>query len=225
MTLIVFDFETTSADPLTAQPVQLAAIPINSLTLKIQNDKIFSSRIKPDDMTNYDPATLEWHAKIRNVPNDTILAEWDSSPPLKQVWQSFLDYLQEFNFKKTKWTAPVPVGHNILRFDLPIADRIHEKYGYGRPLFHPRDVIDTLHYCFAWFESLKEPKSYSMDNLRVFFGMSDESRANAHDAVQDVKDVAELAIRFLNLHRKTASKTRFKGAFSNDSSNVEATIM
>ena len=53
-------------------------------------------------------------------------------------------------------------------------------------------------------------KSYSMDSLRDYFGISKDG---AHDAIKDVKDTAEIMIRFMKLHRNLASKIKFKNSF------------
>ena len=51
-----------------------------------------------------------------------------------------------------------------------------------------------------------------MNTFREFFGMSTEG---SHDAVVDVNDTAKMIIRFMKLHRRSADKVRFKGAFAN----------
>jgi DNA polymerase III epsilon subunit-like protein len=65
---------------------------------------------------------------------------------------------------------------------------------------------------FYWFENNNDVKSLSLDNLRDYFGISKEG---AHDALKDVKDCAQILIRFMKLHRKLGSKIKFKGAFAN----------
>ena len=66
---------------------------------------------------------------------------------------------------------------------------------------------------FYWFENDDSLKSYSMDNLRDYLGISKEG---AHDALKDVRDTAEVLIRFMRLHRNIASKVKFKGSFVHD---------
>ena len=56
-----------------------------------------------------------------------------------------------------------------------------------------------------------EIKSISMDNMREYMGLSDE---NAHDALQDVKDTANIMIRFMKFYRGLASRTKFEKAFA-----------
>ena len=50
-----------------------------------------------------------------------------------------------------------------------------------------------------------------MDTLRERMGLSTE---NAHDALQDVKDTANLMIKFMKLHRRIAPKIKFEKAFA-----------
>jgi DNA polymerase III epsilon subunit-like protein len=64
---------------------------------------------------------------------------------------------------------------------------------------------------FYWFEHNNDLKSYSMDNLRDYLGISKEG---AHDALKDVKDCAEVLIRFMKLHRSLGSKVKFKDSFN-----------
>ena len=47
--------------------------------------------------------------------------------------------------------------------------------------------------------------------MRDYFGMSKD---NAHDALGDVLDCAEILIRFLRLHRNMASKIKFRDSFA-----------
>ena len=65
---------------------------------------------------------------------------------------------------------------------------------------------------FYWFEGNNELKNYTLDSLREYFGISKDG---AHDALKDVKDTAEIAIRFLRLHRNLSQKIKFKGSFVN----------
>ena len=64
---------------------------------------------------------------------------------------------------------------------------------------------------WMWMENNADVKSLSMDSMRDLFGMSKE---NAHDALQDVKDTANLMIRFMKLHRRVAPKITFEKSFA-----------
>ena len=77
-------------------------------------------------------------------------------------------------------------------------------------IFFPRDVIDIINLMFYWFEQNGELKSYSLDSVRDYFGISKEG---AHDAIKDIKDSAEIMIRFMKLHRRLANNIKFKDSF------------
>jgi hypothetical protein len=48
--------------------------------------------------------------------------------------------------------------------------------------------------------------------MRDYLGLSKD---NAHDAIKDVKDCADILIRFLRLHKDLSKKIKFKDAFKN----------
>ena len=218
--ICVFDFETDGRDVKTLNPVQLAAVIVDPRKLELVNKAEFNSFIRPEgiDNKNYvdkNRATIEWHANIRGCSVDEILELWKSAPPQKIVWGNFIEFLSKFHKvgqRKTKFSAPIACGYNIHNFDLPIVERMCAKHSKSKEIFHPRDKIDLMHWMFPWFENSTEVTSYSMDNMREYFGMS---AANAHDALQDVKDAANLLCRFLRLHRRTAKTVKFTNSFAN----------
>ena len=77
-------------------------------------------------------------------------------------------------------------------------------------LFHPRDKIDLMHVMFLWMSYASDVRSLSLDNMRDYLGID---KTNAHDAIKDVEDCANILIRFLRLHKNLSSKIQFKGAF------------
>jgi len=227
--LCVFDLETDSSDPKIANPTQIAALMVNPRTLEIIPDSTFESFICPPTIgeQNYldeHRDTIEWHARIRKTTVDKILELWKNAPSEKDVFDNFKNYLLKYHTKtnnnKSKFSAPIACGANIIRFDIPILQRLCEKYKHvdkkgEMELFYPRDIIDTLHLCFFWFENLSEPKSYNMDVLRPFLGLKNEG---GHDALKDVKDTTKIIVRFLDFHRRILEKTKntFKNAFKED---------
>ena len=50
-----------------------------------------------------------------------------------------------------------------------------------------------------------------LDVFRDFFGME---AAQAHEALSDTIDEAELLVKFMKFHRRQASIGKFKGAFA-----------
>lgn len=207
--ILVFDFETTSIDPYTCQPVQLAAAVIDFQNLRIQ-ENYFSTFIKPEDFSIIDQGNIEFHAKARSITKNQVLENWQKAPDLKVVWSDFTKYVQQFG---RGWSAPLAAGHNIVNFDCIIAKRMMNRFKSGE-IFHPLHFIDTMNLSFLWLHGKSEVEKYNMDYLREYFGMSQASKDNAHDALSDVKDTAELLIRYLKLTRNMASKVTFRGAFN-----------
>jgi len=217
------DFETDGVNPYVAEPTQLAALMIHPRTLKIIPGSEFNSMMRPADIdgetyTVDHKSTIDFHAKNQHSTAELVVASWKNAPNQKQVWQNFVEYLGRYHTTQTKrgiYTAPLICGYNILGFDCHIIDRLSKQYDNigkdGRTnLFFGRDKIDLMLYCFQWFENLEEPASYSLDVLREFFGISLEG---GHDALYDVKNCAEIFIRWQRLIRRTAEKVRFKDSF------------
>lgn len=216
--------ETDGKNPSVCSPVQLAAIMVDPIKLEIIDGSEFNINLRPeklvDDTNNpyTDSDILQWHARIRNTSPENILSEWRTYPSQEKSWQTFVNYLEKYHLrgsKKSMFSAPLASGYNIFRFDLKIIERLSSKYGNinnenTSNIFFPRDTVDVMNLIFYWFEGSKEIKNLTMDTLREYFGISNK---NAHDALKDVKDTAEILIRFLKLHRKLFAKIQFRDSF------------
>lgn len=224
--ICVFDFETDGSDPKKCSPVQIAALMIDPINLEIIEDSVFSAFFKPevledDEKYVYTTDILDFHAKVKSCDKNTVLSEWLKYPNQKTSWDMFVNYLDKYHTrttKKSQFSAPIAAGYNINRFDLHIIDRLSKKYKNTNKegctnLFFPRDVVDVMNLVFYWFENNNDIKSYSMDNMREYFGISKDG---AHDALKDVRDTANILVRFLKLHRSLSDKVKFKNAFKNN---------
>jgi DNA polymerase III epsilon subunit-like protein len=225
--ICVFDLETDGSDPSVCSPVQIAAIMIDTIKLEIIRDSEFNINIKPEVMENdenyqYTTDILDFHAKVKGCSKDAVYEMWKEYPKQDQSWKMFTSYLEQYHTrssKKSQFSAPIAAGYNINRFDLPIVHRLSNKFGNlnkeGRSdIFFPRDVLDIMNVVFYWFESNNDLKNYTLDALRDYFGISKEG---AHDALKDVKDCAQILMRFMKLHRNLGQKIKFKDAFTNGS--------
>jgi len=221
--ICVFDFETDGSDPRECSPVQIAAIMVDPINLDIIPNSEFNINFKPevlesDDKYQYTTDILDFHSKVKGCSKDDVLNEWRNYPKQQQSWNMFVNYLDKYHSrssKKSQFSAPIAAGYNINRFDLKIIDRLSQKYGNTNKektsnLFYPRDVVDVMNLVFYWFESNPDLKSYTMDSLREYFGID---KTGAHDAIKDVKDTADIMIRFMKLHRNLSSKVKFKNSF------------
>lgn len=222
--ICVFDFETDGSDPSKCSPVQLAAIMVDPIKLEIIPNSEFNTYFKPDlleedkDYCYGDSDVLDFHAKVKGTDKNSVLSEWREYPAQSKGWKSFASYLDMYHTrseKKSCFSAPIAAGYNIFRFDLKIIDRLSHKYNNlnkeGKSsLFYPRDTLDLMNLVFYWFEGNNDLKNYTMDTLRAYLGISQEG---SHDAIKDVKDTADIIIRFLKLHRNISKKVKFKGSF------------
>tara|TARA_Y100000004_G_C8922124_1_gene415921 strand:- start:800 stop:1489 length:690 start_codon:yes stop_codon:yes gene_type:complete len=223
--IIVFDFETGGANPQTCQPTQIAAVAIHARKLILQPGGTFNSEIRPiiDDEKAIAAgvAPLEEKALEITRKNRDDLAK---APPPKVVWKKFAEFCDQFNFKKTSFTAPIPAGYNIIGYDLPIVQRMCDQYGPTdnksgkQKIFNQIFKIDLMDHIYCWFENNQDVKGYNMDYMRDYFGLSKD---NNHDALQDVKDTANLLIKFLRLQRSLLKKVKFEKTFANGELYVE----
>lgn len=224
--ICVFDFETDGANPDKCSPVQVAAVIVDPIKLEIIPDSEFNIHLKPEILVEKpeydygDSDVLDFHAKVRGSTKADILAEWHKYPQQDHGWKMFTSYLEMYHTRserKSCFSAPIAAGYNINRFDLRIIERLSTKYNNlnkeGKSsLFYPRDVIDLMNVIFYWFENNNDLKNYTLDSLRDYLGISKDG---AHDALKDVKDTANIMIRFMKLHRNLSQKVKFKGSFVN----------
>tara|TARA_R100000406_G_scaffold7987_1_gene5449 strand:+ start:29663 stop:30337 length:675 start_codon:yes stop_codon:yes gene_type:complete len=213
---IVFDFETGSRNPRKTQPTQIAALALDGRNFKLKGT--FNSEIRPilDDEKaiemGFDP--LEDEALRITGKNRDDLAK---APMPKTVWKKFCNFVNQYNWKGTQFFAPIPAGFNIIGFDMIIIDRLCKAYGpYDKEreqqkLFNKIYKVDMMDNMFMWTEGDPAVKSISMDSLRDRMGLSKE---NAHDALQDVKDTANIMIKFMKTHRSVYRNLTIDKAFA-----------
>ena len=214
---IVFDFETGSRNPRKTQPTQIAALALDGRNLSVKGT--FNSEIKPilDDekaiAAGVDP--IEDGALKVTGKNRKDLAK---APALKSVWKKFCAFVDQYNWKKDPFFNPIPVGFNIMGFDMIIVDRLCKEYGpwdterEQQKLFSKVYKVDIMDNVFLWTEGDPSVRSISMDSLRQRMGLSTE---NAHDALQDVKDEANIFIKLLKTHRAVYQEIELEKAFAN----------
>lgn len=225
--ICVFDFETDGSDPDVCSPVQLSSVIIDPIKLEIIPESDFNVYFKPEVMENdpkyeYTTDILDFHSRVKGCSQEDVYKMWQNYPSQQISWNSFTNYLDKYHCggrkKKSVFTAPIAAGYNIHRFDLKIINRLSAKYKNLEQkenisnLFYPRDTLDIMNLIFYWFES-NDLKSYALDNVREYLGISKDG---AHDAKKDVMDCAKILIRFLRLHRNLVSKIKFQGSFLND---------
>lgn len=214
---IVFDFETGSRNPNKTQPTQIAAIALDGRNLAVKGT--FNSEIKAildDDKAiaeGLDPIE-DGALKVTGKTRSGI----SKAPALKSVWNKFTKFVDQYNWKGEPFFAPIPVGYNIIGFDMIIINRLCQQFGQWdqtreqQKLFSKVYKIDLMDNMFMWTEGDPSIKSISMDTLRERMGLATE---NAHDALQDVKDTANIFIKLLKTHRAVYQNIELDKAFAN----------
>ena len=214
--IIVFDFETGGRNPHRCQPTQIAAIALDGRNFRLKGE--FNSMMRPiidDDeaiAAGVDP--LEEGALKVTGQTRSKLAR---APLPKGVWKKFCAFVNKYNWKGTPYFAPVPAGFNIIGYDMHIVNRLCKEYGpwddkrQSQKLFHQIYKIDVMDDVWLWTEGDPNVKSISMDSLRERMGLSSE---NAHDALQDVKDTANIFIKLQKSRRAVYRNMKFEKAFA-----------
>lgn len=188
--IIVIDLETGGLDTETCEVVQLAAKAYDWRTLRPLPDGEFNSYAKPLDLNNLSPQAMA----INKIPLETL----EKAPDLKSVFTQYVKFIQKYNPKGDDFMAPAVGGKNIKSFDLPIINRLLNKYAKGELLFNRKYVFDLEDELMWWFENSEILPNHGMDSVRKAFGLSTEG---AHDALVDVRQEGDLIMRFLKLQR------------------------
>tara|TARA_B100001123_G_scaffold384905_1_gene458055 strand:- start:152 stop:826 length:675 start_codon:yes stop_codon:yes gene_type:complete len=214
--IIMFDFETGGRNPLKCQPTQIAAIALDGRNFKLKGQ--FNSEMRPilDDKKAVKAGVDPVEDEALRITNKTR-AGLAKAPLPKGVWKKFITFVNKYNWKGTPYFAPIPAGFNIIGYDMKIVDRLCKEYGPWddkrecQKLFHQIYKIDVMDDVWLWTEGDPDVKSISMDSLRERMGLSSE---NAHDALQDVKDTANIFIKLQKSRRAVYRNMKFERAFA-----------
>ena len=167
-----FDIETTGLDYTKGDRcIEIGAVEI--IDGKI-TDKTYHAYINPDGKI-IPPDTYMVH-KISN-------AFLEDKPKMAAVAPAFLDFIG---------TDPV-VAHNGLDFDFPFIN--HELALCGLPQIPRSQMIDSL---VLARNRVFGPKTYTLDALAKWYGISLAARANAHGALIDSELLAKVYLEIEN---------------------------
>jgi len=214
--IICFDFETGGRDANTCQPTQIAAIALDGRNLKLKGTFNSEIRAEVDDEKAIAAGLGPIEEGALKVTGKTR-AEIAKAPQLKTVWKKFTAFVDKYNWKGTPFFAPIPAGFNIIGYDMKIINRLCKEFGPWdekrgeQQLFSKVYKIDVMDNVWMWTEGDPSVKSISMDALRERMGLSSE---NAHDALQDVKDTANIMIKFMKTHRAVYRNLKIDKTFT-----------
>ena len=214
--IICFDFETGGRDANTCQPTQIAAIALDGRNLKLKGTFNSEIRAEVDDEKAIAAGLGPIEEGALKVTGKTR-AQIAKAPQLKTVWKKFTAFVDKYNWKGTPFFAPIPAGFNIIGYDMKIINRLCKEFGPWdakrgeQQLFSKVYKIDVMDNVWMWTEGDPSIKSISMDSLRERMGLSSE---NAHDALQDVKDTANIMIKFMKTHRAVYRNLKIDKVFA-----------
>lgn len=207
---LVFDLETGGKDVNTCQLLELAAVVVDPIAVKVLPETEFQTLVRPEDEATLDPSAM--------AVNKLDLNELREAPPAKVALSRFNDHIGRFFKGRTKssFKAPYPAGKNIRGFDLPILIRYFERFGMlaedGNPKCFNRhwawELEDDL---FRWFGQTNILPNLGMDTVRDYLGLKKDG---AHRAMTDVRQTAAILCKFIHLYRSLAPTVEFQGSMS-----------
>jgi len=206
--LLVYDYETSGRDPRKVGITQIAGVIIHPQTLEIL-DEFNRDNIKPRETDLIEDEAF----KITRKNKDEILKNGHDP---KIIWPEWVNFIKQYNPKMSGFMAPIPCGFNIDGYDSVLTERYAEEYG---PWDTKKDQqclmsnfmsFDVMRMNFWWHRNNHDLADLKLDTYRDYVGMS---KANAHDALQDVKDTAAIIVKYLRLYSELGKKIRWKGAF------------
>lgn len=124
------------------------------------------------------------------------------------MFPTFIKYLEKYNKKDNVYNAPIPMGYNILGYDMPILNRYCKKYKVGwdktrqcQGVLSQVYSYDLLQHMWFWFENINDIPRLKLSTILEYMGASEEKLDGAHDALNDVKNAAEVIIRMFKMQR------------------------
>lgn len=165
--IVIYDTETTGLDLGKDQVVQIAAIRMDSNGTIIDKMDCYVIPAVP-----ISKGALATH----HISMDKILEEGIDAKAALQKFSSFAD-------------GAVLVGHNSIRFDLPLIKR--QMKDCGLPELNIRGHYDTM---MIAKQFIPQSKNYKLETLIKPFGIVNEA---AHDAYGDIKATGELLYRMI----------------------------
>ena len=202
--ICVFDFETGGRDPNSCEILQIGACMIDRWNLEIIDT--FNSLAKPRFPDKVEDGALEVNRLSRE--------DLDKAPDIKIVWEQFTSWVNKYNKSKGAlgpYNAPIASGYNIIGYDLPILSRYCKEFGpwdekkATQKLFNQIYKFDLMDHMWFWTENNDQIKSLKLTSVCEWMGFSKADLENAHDAMQDVKNTAQIIVKLIRMQRSLTS--------------------
>lgn len=213
----ITDYETSSLNTQTCQITQICTIVLNPRTLRVEPNGIFNSEIQP--IWEEDRAIAAGWAPVEQKALDITRKskeKLNESPPFKIVWEKYLQFHKKFNPTRSAYKAPIMVGYNIINFDMPITERLCQKFGPTYKdrgaLFSPIHKYDVFDMFEGYTENNPTIQSQKLSDAAKWMGIKVDENS-LHDALTDVKVTANIFVKLMHLQREVAKQTDFTRAY------------
>jgi len=176
---IYFDIEATSADPSSAEILQVAAL--------AEGRAPFVAYVQAEGI---DPSAEVWDLLSFNY------VEWrERARPPEEVLQEFLEYIGEHSL----------AGHNVLGFDLPLIQRVLQELGL-EPI--RAWILDTQRLAQLIYPTPPDDRfrGYSLSDLYAYFFGAEPPKA--HDALADVRSTILIARKLAKVAEQVPEPVR-----------------
>ncbi len=215
--LFIYDIESSAKSPHTAEVLEFFGVVVDVSTLNEKEDGVFGPvLVKPTDWSLVEPEAL----KVNNLVQKEI-EEKGLDPEV--FFNQLTAFLRKFQKSDKKWDALIPGGFNTNNYDNIIMNRMAVKYNYvdsdkSPKLFHPFHEFDLMPILRPWFYSTNTLESFSLENVRNWFGITN---TGAHTAEFDVRSTSKILCRYLKFYKELSPKflPKFKNCFG-DNQNV-----
>lgn len=164
-TFVVFDFEATDKNIMTAEPIELAAVKVvNGVSIEV-----FQTFIKPT------VPIPEFITGLTTITDEMV----EGAPSMEQILPDFYKFTRK----------SILVGHNISGYDYPLLKKYADKEGYN----FDNDMDDTLLMAREYLKS--EITRFDLETLAKRFAISHENAhraiADVYATVDLLKEIAK----------------------------------
>jgi DNA polymerase III epsilon subunit-like protein len=133
------------------------------------------------------------------------------------VWEKYLQFHKKFNPTRSAYKAPIMVGYNIIGFDMPITERLCQKFGPTYKdrgaLFNPIHRYDVFDMFEGYTENNPNITSMKLSDCAEWVGIKID-KDKTHDALYDVQITANIFFKLMQFQREISKQTDFSRAFA-----------
>lgn len=180
---VIVDVETAGFNAVTDALLEIAMVTINmDESGKLYADKRVACNVEPFDGANLDPKSLAFNGID---PENPLRGAFTEREALQHCFQPVRHAVKESGCNRA-----ILVGHNA-PFDLGFINAAVERCSYKRNPFHPFSTLDTVSLAALAVGHTVLARSAQLSGMEW-------SNSDAHSAIYDADQTAELFCRIIN---------------------------